>query len=301
MNIVVAVPVDEQLASFIGKKGSENGISFYNRKLGEDVIVALFPSQEEEKVYALAESLLLASQIVISTSNIDKRFGEALVAASLLDKKIMLTDDNDVGNILRSSGMEDYTVVSKEGLLDKLHENSASIKADESVRVDIDKAFPVKGIGTVVLGIITRGTLKQHDKLFHTSGKEVMVRSLQSQDEDIPVAEKGTRIGISLKDIADDEISKGDLLTSQPVNRSERIVVDYKMSGIAKEKVSESAIYGLATNFSYGECIVKKAENGKLELALRTALPIEVGDEVLLTRKEIPRIFASGKVSGISG
>jgi hypothetical protein len=47
MNIVISVPVDENLAAFIGKKGSENSITFYNRKLEKDVVVALYPNQED--------------------------------------------------------------------------------------------------------------------------------------------------------------------------------------------------------------------------------------------------------------
>ena len=50
MNIVIAIPVDENLAAFIGKRGSAESIIFYNRKSGSDVIVLLFPSQEDEKV-----------------------------------------------------------------------------------------------------------------------------------------------------------------------------------------------------------------------------------------------------------
>lgn len=106
MNIVVAVPVDENLASFIGKKGSANSITFYNRKSESDVIVVLFPSQDDEKVRALAESLLLSSQILLSTSMLDKKFGEALVASSLLDKKLMLTSDNSIEQMVKGMGME---------------------------------------------------------------------------------------------------------------------------------------------------------------------------------------------------
>jgi selenocysteine-specific translation elongation factor len=301
MNIVVAVPVDEELASFIGKKGSEESIAFYNRKMESDVIVALYPSQDDTKIYALAECLLVASQIVLSTKNLDKKFGEALVAGSLLDKRLILTDDNDVGALLKSAGVVKYEIASREELLDKLRSGAVS-GANEPVRVDIDKAFPVKGIGTVALGVVTRGTIRQHDKLFHTLGKEVTVRSLQSQDVDITSAEKGTRVGISLKDISDEEIRKGDLLTGKAVGRCTKAVVSYKGSKAVREKPAEGANYGIAVNFSYSECSVKRVDEAKqeMELELKAALPLEVGDKALLLRKEIPRIFASGEVKAAS-
>ncbi len=296
MNIVVAVPVDEKLASFMGKKSSENSIAFYNRKMGEDVIVALFPSPDEDKFYALAESLLVASSVVLSTANLDRRFGEALVACSLLGKRVLLTDDNDATSLAKGTGLGDYAVVSSAELLDRLHEGA--VQNEGEVRVDIDKAFPVKGIGTVVLGVVTRGTVRQHDRLFHTSGKEVTVRSIQSQDEDIESAGAGTRVGLSLKDIGDKEIEKGDLLTSKPVAKKNTLSIEYRASPVARESIEKGKSYGVASNFSYSECVVKNASGQALELELKSPFPAERGDGVLLIRKASPRIFAFGRVMG---
>lgn len=297
MNIVIAVPVDEGLASFIGKKGSSNGITFYNRKIENDVIVALFPNQEDEKVYALAQSLLIAQKIVLSTSTIDRKFGEALVAASLLGRTTLITDDNDAEGVLRGSGMSNNRTVSRSKLLDEIRADpDRTAGMGEGVKVEIDKAFPVKGVGTVALGIVTRGTLKQHDKLYHTSGKQVTVRSIQSQDVDVVSADKGARVGVSLKDISHDEIEKGDLLTPGLVKKSGRLVIEYRMGKVAVEKVEEGAWYRLVLGFSFSDCVVTKVGNGELWLELKAPLQAEAGDEVLLIKKEVPRIFAYGKV-----
>jgi len=87
MQHVISVPLDPRLAEFIGKKGSDDSIAFYNRKVDDSTIVALAPSSED-KFYAAAESMLISSQIVISTAVLDKLFGEVLVAASLLDRHV---------------------------------------------------------------------------------------------------------------------------------------------------------------------------------------------------------------------
>lgn len=177
-----------------------------------------------------------------------------------------------------------------------MQSNAAVTASQGSVRVDIDHAFPVKGVGTVALGIVTRGVLNQHDKLYHTSGKQVTIRSIQSQDVDITSAGVGTRVGVSLKDIGEDEIKKGDLLTSAPVTRAKRIVISYKTSPVGKENMTEGALYGIALGFSYSECNVAKAGNAEIELTLSSPMAAEIGDEVLLVREKVPRIFASGKV-----
>jgi len=158
----------------------------------------------------------------------------------------------------------------------------------------------VHGIGTVALGVVTRGVIRPHDKLYHTSGKQVMIRSLQSQDEDVTVAEVGTRAGISLKDIGESEIKKGDLLTATPVRRSRKITIAYKKSAAAKESIMEGSSYRFVMNFSHSDCIVTKAGAEELELELAAAVPVELGDEVFLIRKEVPRLFASGKVKEAS-
>ncbi len=295
MDSVVAVPLDEELASFVGKKGSVNGIAFYSRKTANGVITALFPSQDESKPYALPEALLVASKVLVSTRNIDKRFGEALVACSLLDKETLFTDDNDASALARDAGIADYRAVSKGDILEAL-EAGAQGGQDGGVRIDVDKAFPVKGIGTVVLGIVTRGTVRQHDKLFHTSGRQVSVRSIQSQDEDIEAAGTGTRVGLALKDIEDKEISKGDVIGDRQVAKRSSITISCRQSGIAKEQVAEGSVYGVAVGFSYSECVVKRADGRNLELELRSRFAAEKGDDALLVRKQAPRIFASGKI-----
>ena len=79
MNTIVAIPFDSELASFIGKRGSENSITFYNRKFNEHVVVGIMPSSIEEKFYALPQCMLVADQILVSTKSVDRSFGEVLM------------------------------------------------------------------------------------------------------------------------------------------------------------------------------------------------------------------------------
>ncbi len=45
--------------------------------------------------------------------------------------------------------------------------------------VRIDRAFPVKGVGEIVLGFVTKGELHRHDKLtLLPSNKDVTIRSV---------------------------------------------------------------------------------------------------------------------------
>ncbi len=295
MNHVIAVPLDQNLAEFIGKKGSVNGITFFDRKSGDDVIVALMPSSVEEKPYGMAEALLLGEEVVLSTALVDKSFGETLVACSLLGKHVLLTNDNDVSNLLSGGVLKDYEIVGRDVLLDRIL--SFKTRQDSSpVRIDIDKAFPVHGVGTVALGFVTSGVVKTHDQLCHPSGKRPVVRSIQSQDVDVKEAGVGTRVGLALKGIEHDEMEKGDILCAAPVPKARGAKVKLTVSGIAGERLQESVQYQFVSNFAHANARLK--EDGEAHL-VSFEKPISVcnGDGFFLIRSQKPRIFAFGTVS----
>jgi translation elongation factor EF-1alpha len=298
MHFVVAVPLDKSLASFIGKKGSENSITFYNRVYNEDVVVALAPSNIDEKPYGLAQSLLMASQIVLSTSNIDKYFGEALVASGLIGKRVLFTDENEIGKLAESAGINTYQMYRKEEMLDKIVEFRPNKELAESrlKRIDVDKSFVVKGVGSVVLGIVTSGSVAVHDTLFAPNGKKALVRSIQSQDRDIELAPLYTRVGLAVKGVEADEIEKGDILASEHIAPMQELKAKTKVSSIVKEDLKEGNVYGFAINFSYTSCTIKSTSNDMVEIKLDKPVPFAKGDTFFLIRQKQPRLFASGVV-----
>ncbi len=269
---------------------------FYNRRLDDKVIVVLYPSNDEAKQhYAIAESMLLSGQIVISTASIDKLFGEVMVAASLIDKHVILTDENDVSGILAGGIMNDYEISSKEELLQKITSRSANGDGG-GVRVDVDHIFPVKGIGTVALGIVTAGKVKVHDTLYCTSGKQVSVKSIQSQDTDIQEAGIGTRVGLALKGAEPDDMEKGDLLLSAQAAKARSTKASLKVSALAHENVAEQSRYIFVSNFTHVVVKVVKLGAAECELSFEKPISILKGDRFFLIRDQEPKIFASGTV-----
>ncbi|MFP3279190.1 MAG: hypothetical protein RXP92_02690 [Candidatus Micrarchaeota archaeon] len=298
MHFIISIPLDKDLASFIGKKGSENSITFYNRLYGENVVVALAPSSIDDKPYGLAQSMLMSSQIVISTASIDRYFGEVLVAAGLLEKRVIFTNDNEIGNLAKSAGIAAYEIYAKEELLDKIVEFKPKQELVDSKekRVDIDRAFVVRGVGTVVLGIVSKGSVAVHDTLYASSGKQAFVRSIQSQDRDIDLAPLYTRVGLAIKGIEAEEIEKGEIFASNAITSKDRILAKLKVSSIVEGELKEGSSYGLAVNFSFTSCFVEKIEGNTAELKLDKPLPFEKGDEFFLIRQKQPRLFAKGVV-----
>ncbi len=297
MHYIISVPVNENIASFIGKKGSEESLVFYNRKIDDDVIVTLYPSNDETKQhYAIAESMLLASQIVISTASIDKLFGEIMVAASLVQRHVIILNENDVSNLLANGLLKDYSLSTKEELLAKITSAKIQEKGPE-LRVDVDHAFPVKGIGTVALGIVMSGKVKVHDTLYCTSGKQVSVKSIQSQDIDIQEAGPGTRVGLAIKGAEAEDIDKGDLLLSKQWHRSKGALASIKTSSFAKENIEAQARYTFVSNFTHVIAKVEQYDGKSAVLSFEKPISIMDGDEFLLIREASPRIFASGIIT----
>lgn len=291
---IISVPIDKELGPLIGKRGNETSMTFYNRKVGDDIIVAIAPSDVAGKFYALPNTMILAEQIVIDTSSIDAYFGEVLVAASLLGKRIIFTKDGDIGKIIAGLELPEHSFVAREELLPTI-ETYPTKKNEGSVKVEIDRCFNVKGVGTVLLGVVTRGVLKKHDKLLKP-GREVVVRSIQCQDEEVESADLGSRVGIAAKGIGEDDAKKGDVLSTTLIPGRTDAQIAIKVSKVANEQVKEGNQYQIFTGFNSCSCMIESLEAGKAKLKLDKELQLEKGDTVMLGRTKSPRLFASGVV-----
>jgi selenocysteine-specific translation elongation factor len=295
MNRIVAVPLDPALASLIGKKGNETSMTFYNRKTGTDIIVGLAPSDMEGKFYALPNSLILAEQIIISTASVDAQFGEVVVAASLLGKRVIFTADNDVSKIVGGLAMPECSFMEREALLGAITSYPQK-KRQGSVKVEIDRSFNVKGVGTVLLGFVTRGVLNRHDLLYTGAGKEAVVRSIQCQDEDVEHAQLYARVGIAARGINEDDVVKGDVLSTEKIGAKITLDVDLTQSTVAREPLGQGSQYMIFSGFGSGSCIIESISGQSAKLKLDKGFQLEAGDRVLLGRNKQPRIFASGIV-----
>ncbi|MDD1667444.1 MAG: elongation factor Tu [Methanomicrobiales archaeon] len=83
--------------------------------------------------------------------------------------------------------------------------------------VPVDHFFNVRGIGPVILGVVTSGEIRTHNTLqVLPLKKQVQVRSIQKLDDDADVAWAGDRVGIALKGIEAEELDRGYVLTNDP-------------------------------------------------------------------------------------
>jgi selenocysteine-specific elongation factor len=91
-----------------------------------------------------------------------------------------------------------------------------SERAEAPTRLYIDRAFSLRGIGTVVTGTLWSGRIAASDVLrVEPAGRDVRVRSVQVHDRDVAAAEAGQRVALALPGVARDELRRGDVLVER--------------------------------------------------------------------------------------
>ena len=116
------------------------------------------------------------------------------------------------------------------------------ISKEGKTKIVIDHCFDVKGVGTVVLGKVLQGKLKQYDNLkLFPSGQDVMIKSIQMHDDPVDEATSPARVGLSVKGVKVDEVNRGDYLcedTSQ--NIQTEIKLDFKQNPFYKNPIAQN-------------------------------------------------------------
>lgn len=104
--------------------------------------------------------------------------------------------------------------------------------------VYIDRAFNVKGVGTVALGFILAGTISVHDKLRplpFTNGKTAEVRGIQINDVDQENAGHGVRVGLSLRGVEAKDLERNAWLDDGSFATKDRVTFAFRRSPFYKQ------------------------------------------------------------------
>ena len=99
-----------------------------------------------------------------------------------------------------------------------------------ATRLWIDRAFSLRGIGTVVTGTLWSGSIAAGDLLrLEPSGRTVRVRSVQVHDQPVEAAEAGQRVAVNLPAIERGDLRRGNALVDPghyPVSYRLDVVLD---------------------------------------------------------------------------
>jgi len=97
-------------------------------------------------------------------------------------------------------------------------EELAPLKKEGNPLVFIDHAFEVKGVGTVLLGVVRSGKISVHDKLVaYPEQTTVVIRNIQKNDVDEKEAFGSDRVGLAVKGASSKDVGRGSLLSPTPL------------------------------------------------------------------------------------
>jgi len=145
----------------------------------------------------------------------------ALTKCDLVDDDWLALVTADVSDALRDSPLDGAPIVRTsattgeglEALRAALGAAVAAVPARAAAdvfRMPIDRAFSVRGTGTVVTGTVWEGTVANGDALVvQPSGKAVRVRGVQSHGVDLSRAEPGSRAAVALTGVDVADVGRG--------------------------------------------------------------------------------------------
>ncbi len=157
------------------------------------------------------------------------------------------------------------------------------------VRLWIDRAFPVRGAGTVVTGTLAAGSVAAGDRL-SLGGREVGVRGVQSLGRPVERAAATARVALNLRGVAVEDLSRGDALLTPGAFR-DTAEVDVVLAREPADRLPAEAV--LHVGSAAVPVRLRPLDATAVRLRLATPLPLRVGDRVLLRDPGARRVLGA--------
>jgi selenocysteine-specific elongation factor len=154
------------------------------------------------------------------------------------------------------------------------------------VRVWIDRAFTIKGSGTVVTGTLPYGTVRVGDELL-LDGRPVRVRALQTLKENAELATGVARVAINLRGIERDDVSRGMALTG--ADWTVTALVDVRVAGA--DRLPREPVLHLGS--AAVPVRLRPLGENAARLTLARPLPLHIGDRLLLRDPGARRVIGA--------
>ncbi|GLZ56006.1 selenocysteine-specific translation elongation factor [Actinomycetospora sp. NBRC 106378] len=163
---------------------------------------------------------------------------------------------------------------------------------DADVRLWADRAFTIRGAGTVVTGTLGAGSIAVGDEL-ELGGRTVAVRGLQSLGAPVDAAAAVARVAVNLRGVPLEDVSRGDALLS-PGRWLAAGVIDVrvhpprgtdavgKLPSQVMVHAGSAAVAARVRPLSRDDAPDASDSSRTVRLTLREPLPLRPGDRALL-------------------
>lgn len=207
------------VVGFIDVPGHERFIrTMLAGSMGIDAVMLIIAADEGIKPQTLEHLNILnhlkirRGIIVVTKKDLVTDF-ELSILESNIRKIIAHTSMNDF-EIVRYSIYDDGCRNQLINILESFADYSDEKLAHAASRMNIDRVFTVKGVGTVVTGTLVEGSIIKGESLYlYPSEKKLRIKGIQVYGKSIEKAEYGQRVALNIS-LDHDEIARGDLITS---------------------------------------------------------------------------------------
>jgi selenocysteine-specific translation elongation factor len=315
-NLTVAVLGVAEYANSLGKMGTGSDVTLYNLKKGEETVTFIEPNRYPERLAPLFYAVAMADKAVVVVDELTSTLGECLVmlqCAGVTSGYFVLRNyisQEKITPLIKATSLEKFEFVEdnpallKERCLGEAAQKAAHVESEFGT-VPVDHAFSVKGVGTVVLGLVAKGTIKKHDTLKILPGtKTVQLRSIQKHDDDFDAASDGDRVGLALKNVEVKDVDRGTVLTTDPsVKTSKTLETRASLVKYWTTPLKAGMVIHLGHWMQFLNCKVETVtDEGDwrkpvLTLALEKEIVHYPGDQAVLTYLENEKLRVAGTVT----
>lgn len=151
---------------------------------------------------------------------------------------------------------------------------------DAPTRLWIDRAFTIRGAGTVVTGTLAAGRLRTGDELLVArTGAVVGIRGLQSLNEQVPSVSAVARIAVNLRGISAADLGRGDALLT-PGRWALTLGADVQLMSAPLKRLPVALMMHVGA--AAHPVRARRLGDSGLRLSFSTPIALSYGDRVLL-------------------
>lgn len=160
--------------------------------------------------------LLGVSSAIVVLTKVDS------VSRDEIDQTRLAVEERMLGTSLQGSPILEVSAVKGTGLRELIQAiddvlavpNQQLEKAHRRTRMWIDRAFTIKGSGTVVTGTLDGGPLRVNQEVeILPAARKARIRTIQSHNQEVPEVEPGNRTALNLAGVERATVARGDTLT----------------------------------------------------------------------------------------
>ncbi len=293
----------QDIASDFGKKGTVTDLSLYDRKESDIIKTWVTPSGFPDKIQPLFQAINLAEYVIFHVDKLDKFTGEQIIALDSLKKEKGIlshtfdVDESKLAAMIKGTVVENYIKTEQDKIKEEI-DKLEPLSSDGPSEMVIDHCFDVKGVGTVILGKVTNGKIKQYDNLkLYPAGIDVLIKSIQMHDDPVEESVCPARVGLAVKGAKPEEVGRGDIISEEGVaDVKTEIELDFQKSPFYKSEIAEKQ--GCLVNIGLQIKAAKFSSISPLKLTFEKPIVCKKGQIAVILKPESPtiRILGHGKI-----